>query len=117
MKEDLKSKRLHRARRHRRVRARVSGNSSRPRLNVFRSNKHLYAQIVDDTNHQTVLSVNDLKLKDKNRIKRAKMVGEKIASQALEMGINRVVFDRGGFKYHGLVKTIAEAARLAGLRF
>jgi len=109
--------------RHYRVRNKISGTELRPRLNVFRSNKNIYAQIVDDTKGITLVSAssNDADLKgqvtnggDKAA---AKAVGQSVAKKALEKGIEVVVFDRGGYVYHGRVKELAEGAREAGLKF
>ena len=109
--------------RHFRVRNKISGTEIRPRLNVFRSNKNIYAQIVDDTKGITLVSAssNDADLKgqvtnggDKAA---AKAVGQSVAKKALEKGIEVVVFDRGGYVYHGRVKELAESAREAGLKF
>lgn len=115
-----------RERRHKRVRKRVFGTPERPRLNVFRSVKHIYAQIIDDTQGHTLVSASSLDkeikaLRDgKNHggdIEAARLVGELIGRRALEKGITKVVFDRGGYKYHGRVKALADAARSAGLEF
>lgn len=108
-------------RRHKRVRAKISGTKERPRLCVFRSNKHIYAQLIDDEKGHIILSANDLKFK-KSRAKKtktevAKEIGKLIARKALENKIERVVFDRGGYKYHGRVKALAEGAREEGLKF
>lgn len=105
-----------RERRHRRVRSQVSGNALRPRLAVFRSNKYIYAQIIDDTSGQTLVSANDLKRKDK-KIASAKLVGETLAKLALGKKIKQVAFDRGGYLYTGRVKELAEGARSGGLEF
>lgn len=109
-----------RLRRHKRVRAKISGTSARPRLCVFRSNANIYAQIIDDENGVTLLSASTL---DKefngyggNR-EAAKAVGTMIAKKAAEKGITEVVFDRGGYVYHGRVKELADAAREGGLKF
>ena len=115
--KSLKFKKNRQIRRHRRIRGKVFGISQKPRLNVFRSNQHIYAQLVDDNKHKTILAVNDLKIKSKDKTERAQKVGENLASTSLGKGIKKVVFDRGGFKYHGLIKTLAEAARSAGLKF
>ena len=102
--------------RHHRVRARVKGTKERPRLCVFRSNQHLYAQLVDDETGNIVAAVSDLKTKGKtSRIELARMVGKDIAKKAADQGVLRAVFDRGGYKYHGSVKALAEAARKGGL--
>lgn len=107
---DSKQKRQKRIIRHKRVRALVKGTSERPRLSVFRSNKRIYAQLVDDSKGETLLSANSVKIP-------AFKVGETLAKKALEKGINEVVFDRGGYKYHGRVKALAEGARQGGLKF
>ena len=109
-----------REKRHRRVRAKISGTPERPRLNVFRSTKHIYAQIIDDVNGVTLAAASSL-AKDFNgdggNIDGAKKVGEMIAKNASAKGITDVVFDRGGYLYHGRVKELAEAARENGLKF
>lgn len=109
-------------RRHRRVRRQVVGTAERPRLAVFRSNNHIYAQVIDDSAHQTMVAAStldpDLKpLEATGNCDASTKVGELIAKRALEKGINQVVFDRGGNLYHGRVKALAEAARQAGLDF
>ena len=105
-----------RYRRHRRVRARVSGTAQRPRLAVFRSNKHLYAQLIDDEKGRTLASASDTGLpKHTKRAEVPKEIGKSIAQKASEKNIKKVVFDRGGYRYHGSIKLLAEAARLAGL--
>lgn len=112
-----------RERRHRRVRGKVSGTSDRPRLTVFRSHKNIYAQIIDDEQGRTLISASsrDRGLADDvgygGNQDAAKKVGEVLAAKAVEAGITAVVFDRGGYKYHGRVKQLAEAARAAGLKF
>ncbi len=106
-----------RRRRHIRVRKTVSGSPARPRLAVFRSLKHVYAQIIDDTAGHTLVSATDLEsdlraaTKDKKKSDVARLVGEELAKKAKEKGITTVVLDRGGFKYHGRVKALAEGAR------
>ncbi len=109
-----------RARRHRRLRSHIAGTSARPRLAVFRSLKHISAQLIDDTARRTLLTVSDQQLKlaktDKPQTVSAK-VGQALAKAALEQGLKQVVFDRGGYAYHGRVKALAEAARAAGLEF
>jgi large subunit ribosomal protein L18 len=117
------SRRVARERRHRRVRKRVFGTPDCPRFNVFRSLKHIYAQIIDDTQGHTLSAASTLDppLRDRldglKKIEQAKLVGERLAQQALQQGIKRVVFDRGGYLYHGRVKALAEAARQGGLEF
>ncbi|MGQ9549433.1 MAG: 50S ribosomal protein L18 [Roseiflexus sp.] len=112
-----------RIRRHRRVRKKVHGTPQRPRLCVFRSNIHIYAQIIDDTVGRTLAAAStvepDLRasLTGKTKTERAKAVGAVIAERARAAGIERVVFDRGGFKYHGRVQALADAAREGGLQF
>lgn len=113
-----------RKRRHVRVRAKVSGTSQRPRLNVFRSSAHIYAQVIDDVRGHTLVAASDLEevVKDRAGDKstkrdRAKLVGEVIAERAKEAGIDSVVFDRGGFLFHGRVKAVADGAREGGLKF
>ncbi len=115
--------RIARIRRHRRVRAKVEGISSRPRLCVFRSLNHIYAQVIDDSQGHTLISASTLDLEIKNEVAgkvkaaRAELVGSLVAKRALSKGINQVDFDRGGYKYHGRVKALAEAARQGGLKF
>ncbi len=106
-----------RMKRHARVRKTVNGTEARPRLNVFRSNKNIFAQIIDDTKGVTLASASSLKLENGGNIEGAKEVGKLIAEAAKNAGINEVVFDRGGYIYHGRVKALAEAAREAGLKF
>jgi large subunit ribosomal protein L18 len=109
--------------RHRRVRARVQGTAERPRLSVFRSLRHIYAQVIDDTAGRTMLSASTLdpevreQLGESSKAEQGKLVGELLAKRALQVGIKQVVFDRGGYKYHGRVKAVAEAARAGGLEF
>ncbi len=113
-----------RERRHRRVRAKVSGNAQRPRLNVFRSSAHIYAQVIDDVQGHTLVAANDLEeaVREKagegaDKSARAKAVGEVVAERAQAAGIGSVVFDRGGFLYHGRIKAVADGAREGGLKF
>lgn len=114
---------LARQRRHARVRKHIIGTTNRPRLNVFRSDKHIYAQVIDDNAGHTVVSASSIDLevrgaaKGKPKTEQAKLVGRVVAERALEAGLKEVVFDRGGYKYHGRVKALAEAAREAGLKF
>jgi len=130
-------KREKRYRRHKRVRAKIYGTSKVPRLCVFRSNKHIYAQLVDDENGKTIATANDQKLKLKSKKEKsasvkataskekkiarkvaiAYEVGKLIAEKALKNKIEKVIFDRGGYKYHGRVKAVAEGARKGGLKF
>ncbi len=124
MSRKLKSREFTRTRRKKSIRKRIKGTAERPRLAVFRSLNHIYAQIIDDTVSKTLFSVSDLSPKVKERIKENStkseisiFVGQYIAEKALAKKIKRVVFDRCGFKYHGRVKLLAEAAREAGLEF
>jgi large subunit ribosomal protein L18 len=106
--------------RHRRVRSKVLGNEKKPRLSVFRSNKYSYAQLVDDATGRTIVSANDLELKGKeklNKIETAKEVGKLIAKKAQAKKINKIVFDRSGYKFHGRIRAVAEGAREGGLQF
>ena len=105
--------------RHTRVRNKVVGTSSVPRLNVFRSNNGIYVQVIDDVTSKTLVSSSSLELKIKNggNIEGAKLVGKDIAEKALAKNIKSIVFDRSGYIYHGRVKALAEAAREAGLKF
>jgi large subunit ribosomal protein L18 len=105
-----------RTRRHFRVRKKVNGTSERPRLVIFRSLKHIYAQLVDDNAQRTLMTVTDAGAEGKKTEKSAE-VGKRIAQKAKEAGITRVVFDRGGYKYHGRVKAVADGAREGGLEF
>ena len=103
-------KQIKRQRRHRRVRAKIKGTIDIPRLCVFRSNKYIYAQIIDDENGKTLASA-------KSELKNANKTGKDIAKKAIDQKIKKIVFDRGGYKYHGRVKALAEGAREAGLKF
>ncbi len=112
-----------RLKRHLRVRLKVSGTKERPRLSVFRSLNHIYAQIIDDSEAKTLVSASTLDgevkeaLKDKKKTDEAKVIGKLLAERALSHEIGQVVFDRGGYRYHGRVKALAEGAREAGLKF
>ena len=114
------NRKLERERRHKRVRTKISGTAECPRLCVFRSNTNVYAQIIDDVNQVTLVSASTLdkevKTKKSNK-EAAKEVGTLVAKRALEKNIKSVVYDRGGYIYHGVVKELAEAAREAGLEF
>jgi large subunit ribosomal protein L18 len=116
-------RRLARERRHIRVRAKVSGTAMRPRLCVFRSLSHIYAQVVDDSAGYTLVSASSLdaeirdKITGKKKTESAELVGSLVAQRALNKGIKKIAFDRGGYQYHGRVKALAEAARKAGLDF
>ncbi|MFQ5943936.1 MAG: 50S ribosomal protein L18 [Anaerolineales bacterium] len=109
-----------RKRRHRRVRYKISGTADRPRLNVFRSIKQIYAQLIDDSHGHTIVAASSLdpELKaDASRLEQARLVGELLGKRAKKSGVKQVVFDRGGYRYHGRVKALAEAARESGLEF
>ena len=113
--------RLARQRRHQRVRAKIRGTELKPRLCVFRSLNHIYAQVIDDAKGQTLTSAStldaEIESQGKAKTARAELVGSLVAKRAIDKGIKQVVFDRGGYKYHGRVKALAEAARQAGLKF
>ena len=104
---------------HIRIREKLSGTAERPRLNVFRSLNHIYAQVIDDQKGETIVAASTLALKAKTggNVAAAREIGKAIAERAREKGIKRVVFDRGGFLYHGRIKALADAAREAGLEF
>ena len=118
---DAKTKRTARIRRHRRVRKKVAGTAARPRLAVFRSNRHIYAQLIDDVAGHTVAAASTVEkdLKDNNpgTVDAARAVGTLVAERAKQAGVEAVVFDRGGFRYHGRVAAVADAVREAGLEF
>lgn len=117
---DRRSQRL---RRHLRIRKKVFGTPEKPRLSVFRSEKHIYAQLIDDTKGRTIVSASTLDPELRQKMAKtynkeaAREVGKLIAQRAIAKGINEVVFDRGGFKFHGRIKELADAAREAGLKF
>jgi large subunit ribosomal protein L18 len=119
----VKSRAQQRARRHARVRAHVAGTPECPRLNVFRSLAHIYAQLIDDSTGKTLVSASsvDAELKaqmaGKKKSEQAKLVGRAVAERAQASGLKQVVFDRGGYKYHGRVKALADGAREGGLEF
>ena len=107
-----------RIKRHARIRKNINGDSSTPRLNVFRSNTNIYAQIIDDELGVTLVSASSLEMKlNKRDIETAQKVGAELAKRALAKNITEVVFDRGGYKYHGVVKALADTARESGLKF
>ena len=114
-----KGKYVARARRHLRLRKRISGTAERPRLVVTRSNRHMVAQVIDDTRGVTVASAStleaELRSSDANKVDKARKVGEAVAERALKAGVTAVVFDRGGNKYHGRVAAVADGAREGGL--
>ena len=110
-----------RRKRHARVRTRLSGTEARPRLNVFRSNKHIYAQLIDDVNGVTLASAStldkEINLDSSSNLDAAVKIGELVAKRAVEKGVSTVIFDRGGYLYHGRIKALADAARENGLEF
>ncbi len=106
-----------RQQRHKKVRKVISGTSEKPRLSVFKSSQHIYAQIIDDSQGQTLAAASDLKIAKGKKAEKALAVGEELAKKALQKKVKRVVFDRGGFKYHGRVAALAEGARKGGLEF
>lgn len=120
-KNRLKTERRNKIRR--RIRSTITGTSERPRLAVFKSSKHVYLQLINDRENVTITSVssisNDVKdeIKDLSKVEAATLIGKKIAEYALDQGINKVVFDRGGYKYHGIIKAAADGAREGGLDF
>lgn len=119
----IQSRSVARVRRHLRVRKKVQGTGERPRLNVFRSLSQIYAQIIDDTAGRTLVSASSVdrelreKMKGLKKSEQARLVGRAVAERALKKGISSVVFDRGGYKYNGRVKALAEGAREGGLKF
>ena len=124
----MKTKKEKRYRRHKRVRAKINGTLKIPRLCVFRSNKHIYAQLIDDEKGNTIVSASDLDLKSQPKAEKIKkeltgktaiayQVGQILGQKALEKKINKIVFDRGGYKYHGRVKALGDGAREKGLKF
>ena len=119
----VKSKKMARNKRKMRIRKKISGTSERPRLNVFRSLKNIYAQVIDDKSGNTLVSASSLEKvvldqpRFESKVEKAKFVGKLIGERAIEKGITKVVFDRGGFLYHGRVKAVSDGAREAGLVF
>ncbi|UNC90951.1 50S ribosomal protein L18 [Candidatus Contubernalis alkaliaceticus] len=117
------SRNLLRKKRHMRIRSKISGTADQPRLNVFRSSSQIYAQIIDDLSGTTVVSASSLdhelagKLEGLDKKGKAKKVGELLAQRALDKGVQTVIFDRGGYRYHGRVKSLADGAREVGLKF
>lgn len=115
--------RMARKRRHRRIRAKISGTATRPRLNVFRSLDHIYAQVIDDESGQTMASASTVdkqlraEMDGKTKKEQATLVGKTVAERAQSAGITEVIFDRGGYLYHGRIKALADGAREGGLKF
>ena len=109
-----------RKRRHLRIRKKISGTEQKPRLCVFRSNRHIYAQVIDDSRHKVIFgmgSLNDKDLSGKKKTDIAFEIGMKVGKTALDKGIKEITFDRAGYRYHGRIKSLAEGARKAGLKF
>jgi large subunit ribosomal protein L18 len=102
---------------HDRIRRKLAGTAARPRLNVYRSLNHIYAQVIDDQAGQTLVSASTIKMKTGGNVAAAKEIGKAVAEKAVAQGIKKVVFDRGGYLYHGRIKALADAAREAGLDF
>ena len=120
MLSNISYKKEGRKKRHRSLRKRITGTAERPRLAVFRSAKHIYVQVIDDLEKKTLVATSDQKLEkvaEDDKKARAKKVGADIAAKCKEKGIDKVVFDRAGYKYHGRVSALAEGAREAGLKF
>lgn len=123
MATQTQKKAISRDRRHRRVRGRVTGTPQRPRLNIFRSLSNIYAQVIDDSAGRTLVSASTVdkeiakQVEGKSKIESAKIIGKVLAERAKDAGISSVVFDRGGYKYHGRVAALAEGAREGGLEF
>lgn len=121
----MRGKKDQKVARHRRLRKKISGTENTPRLCVFRSNKHIYAQIIDDSKMKTIISASDLNLQKAKaqentktlKIEKSYQVGINLAKQAIAKKVKKVVFDRGGHKYHGRIKSLAEGARKGGLVF
>ena len=111
-KKDIKRNRL-----KRKIRAKISGTALSPRLSVYRSNKFIYAQVIDDVKGSTLAQASDIKMKSGTKMERAKKVGKEIGEACLAVKISKVVFDRNGFKYTGRIKLVADEARSAGLKF
>jgi large subunit ribosomal protein L18 len=122
MLSDVSAKKESRKKRHRSLRKRIEGTPERPRLAVFRSTRHIYAQVIDDLDKKTLAATSDMGMEaptgdDAGKKALAKLVGAAIAKKCLEKGIDKVVFDRAGYKYHGRISALADGAREAGLKF
>jgi large subunit ribosomal protein L18 len=115
----MQKRQIKRQKIHRKIRMKISGTKTCPRLCVFRSNKHIYAQLIDDENGKVLASVSDIKakLKESAKVNHAMEIGKMIAKEALVKKIEKVVFDRGGFIFHGKIKAVADGAREGGLKF
>ena len=122
MKKREKEKRLRISRRHKKIRAKIKGTKNRPRLSIYRSLKHIYVQLIDDEKGHTLVSISDFELKKTGKKKGKKVeiaeeIGKLLGQKAQKAKIKKVVFDRGGFKYHGQIKALAKGARESGLEF
>lgn len=106
-----------RIRRHKRIRAKIKGTENRPRLSISRSSKHIEAQLIDDTSQKTILGMKDYRIKKGTKTNRASELGALAAKQIMAKGYKKIVFDRGGYKYHGRIKALAEALRKGGVEF
>ncbi len=115
--EKSQYKKAKRESRHNRIRAKISGSAERPRLAIFRSNRFIYVQLIDDEAQKTLAALDSRKVEGKNLTERAKMVGEGIAEKAKALGVSKIVFDRGGYRYQGTLEALADAARGKGLEF
>lgn len=114
----IKNKKSKREARHKRIRAIIKGTVDRPRLSVFKSNKHFYIQLIDDASGRTLASVSDKEIKSKkNKMTNARELGKVLAKKALALGFKNIVFDRGGYKFHGAILEVASGAREGGLKF
>lgn len=113
----VKRYRSKRDQRRTRVRGKIFGTAKYPRLSVFRSGKHIYAQLIDDKKGATLVSVSDFDLKEGTKVEKAAVIGEELAKKALKLKLKEAIFDRGGYKYHGRVKAVADGARKGGLKF
>lgn len=110
-------KKVHRINKHKRVRKNITGVSDKPRVTVFKSGQHIYAQVIDDSKGVTLVAESDLKIKTGTKKEKAEKVGEILAQKAIKAKITKIVFDRGGFAYHGRVAALAEGLRKGGLQF
>lgn len=113
----MQEKQIKRNRIHTRIRARMAGTKERPRLSVFKSGKHIYAQLIDDDHGKVLAAVSDMKIKKGKKVDRSMEIGKLIAKEAIAKKIEKVVFDRGGFIFHGRIKAVADGAREGGLKF
>lgn len=113
---NTKSKQQYKQLRHRRVRAKIFGTSGRPRIAVFKSNQYIYAQVIDDISNKTLLSASDMEIKSGKKSNKAGQVGKNLAEEMKKKGLTEAIFDRGGFKFHGRVKSVADGLRSGGIK-